>query len=456
MNSSRQSVESALRTQGVSTAKELATTSGVSQATISRVISSMGHQRIARLGKGRSARYGMRHSFEAIGSDWPLYWIDQNGTPELAGRLYSLQKQQWYLEQNTPWDTLRGEEFPDGLYPGLPWFLNDLRPQGFLGRCFARRYASELGAPSDPRRWSDENVIRALVRLGFDLSGAFVIGEEMMAEVQNRTNTLAVILSSESRNNSYPEQANAVLNDEIPGSSAAGEQPKFTACLREPGNAVRHVIVKFSGSGGRPEDVRWADLLVAEHVANTVLSLNGIPATQTVLLHSEGRTFLESTRFDREGESGRKGLSSLEALDAAFYGRIETPWSHAAERLRSDGWISDGDADRLHLLWWFGKLIGNTDMHYGNISLYLTPERPLCLAPSYDMVPMQYRPGVEGQLSCDPLQISQPPPNELLFWTRAIPIAVHYWRTLSASQNVSKEFRVLAERNTVAVSEAAP
>jgi hypothetical protein len=278
----------------------------------------------------------------------------------------------------------------------------------------------------------------------------------MVDEVLNGARLTEGILSSESRNHSYPEQANAVLNDDMPGSSAAGEQPKFTACLLQPDNTCRHVIVKFSGNRSQPEDIRWADLLVAEHIANEVLSEHGIPAAKTSLLRGERRFFLESTRFDRRGERGRKGLLSLEALDAAFFGRIDTPWTDAAERLRSDGWIVNEDAERLHILWWFGRLIGNTDMHYGNVSLYLTPDRPLRLAPSYDMTPMYYRPGVEGQLPSNPLQISLPPPDERPFWNHASEMAAQYWQTLGMSQQASKNFRELAEQNAAAVTRVLP
>ena len=68
---------------------------------------------------------------------------------------------------------------------------------------------------------------------------------------------------------------------------------------------------------------------------------------------------------------GRRGLVSLFALDAAFFGRMDTPWTLAADRLVHRGWLTEQDAEQMSLLWWFGVMIGNTDMHYGNISLFL-------------------------------------------------------------------------------------
>jgi hypothetical protein len=38
---------------------------------------------------------------------------------------------------------------PGASSPGLSWFLDDQRPQGFLGRAFARRVAEDIGAWPD-------------------------------------------------------------------------------------------------------------------------------------------------------------------------------------------------------------------------------------------------------------------------------------------------------------------
>ena len=51
----------------------------------------------------------------------------------------------------------------DGVFAGLPVFLADARPQGFLGRTFARRHA-DFGLPDKPENWSDDDAIVALAR----------------------------------------------------------------------------------------------------------------------------------------------------------------------------------------------------------------------------------------------------------------------------------------------------
>jgi hypothetical protein len=49
------------------------------------------------------------------------------------------------------------------------------------------------------------------------------------------------------------------MNGAIPGSSAGGEQPKFTAYC---GERSAHVIVKFSPLGDDAVARRWRDILV--------------------------------------------------------------------------------------------------------------------------------------------------------------------------------------------------
>jgi hypothetical protein len=144
---------------------------------------------------------------------------------------------------------------------------------------------------------------------------------------------------------------------------------------------------------------------------------------------------------------------SLEALDSAFFGAVNTPWTRAADRLLGDGWISPEDASDLRVLWWFGTLIGNTDMHYGNVSLHLTPSRPLKLAPIYDMVPMLYRPTLEGRLPDRVFDPPPPTPSTMPAWEKASEGALHYWEMLSDSKDLSASFIYIASRNASIVAD---
>ena len=164
-------IEFEFRGRGVLTAKELAAALNASQPTVSRMLARFKGGKIHRLGSGRSTRYALSRNIPALGSDWPIYEIDSAGQPHPAGHIYCLHARQWYLKQDNPWESLRWNEFTDGLYPDLPWFLDDLRPQGFLGRSFARTHAKLMGLTEDPRLWHADDIITALLRYGQDLQG---------------------------------------------------------------------------------------------------------------------------------------------------------------------------------------------------------------------------------------------------------------------------------------------
>lgn len=422
----------------------------ISQPTLSRAITSLGPQRIVRIGRARSTRYARRS--ERPGNECPIYLIDESGQAVHLGVLYELSRGEWHFQQDYPWKSLRGDVFRDGLYPELPWFLQDMRPCGFLGRCFAHSHAQALQASRNPDDWSDALVLEALRRFGQDMLGALIVGREMLEQVRSLADHGREALSETETHRAYPQMAEQALAGEWPGSSAAGEQPKFTATVMGSGGEIRHVLVKFSGNMKLPESRRWSDLLRAENLANQVLSEEGLLCARSRIICSAGRTFLESDRFDRCGAAGRRAVVSLEALDAAYLGVNGLPWNRAAVALRDSGWLSAADAEHLTLLWWFGVLTGNTDMHYGNIAFYLDPNPPLRLAPLYDMVPMFYRPGLEGKLPSDLLKLALPPPEELPSWRVAADSARKYWEQLAHDQDVSSGFRDIAAKNRVALS----
>lgn len=434
-----------LGTHGVARASEMMSALGISQPTLSRALSSLGPQRLLRIGRARSARYALREPM--AGGECPIYLIDESGKAGHLGVLYRLARGEWCFQQDEPWASLRGEEFRDGLYPDLPWFVQDMRPRGFLGRCFARAHAPELQAPQNPSSWSADQVLESLRRFGADIPGALIVGQEMLDRFHATTQSDNDLMENQDISSRYVHFAEQALAGEWPGSSAAGEQPKFTARIRRPNGVVQNVLVKFSGDSKLPEARRWSDLLFAEHHANRVLSTKGLPCAQTNIVQSGGRTFLESERFDRCGRSGRRAVVSLEALDAAYLGINDLPWNKAAKILREAGWIDAQDAGRLALFWWFGMLIGNSDMHYGNLSFFLAPVPPLRLTPFYDMVPMTYRPGFEGTLTNRTLHFPLPPPEEKKTWSEAAVLALRFWNELASDKGVSSEFRALAAGN---------
>lgn len=160
----------------------------------------------------------------------------------------------------------------------------------------------------------------------------------------------------------------------------------------------RHVLVKFSSAADSPVSRRWRDLLAAEHIAAQVLLAKNIPASRSRLFDIGKRRFLEVERFDREGHSGRRALHSLSSVEAEFIGDASSPWPLLTAKLAAQGTITAGAAASASLLYAFGTLIGNSDMHNGNLSFLSENGRPYRLAPAYDMLPMAFAPRSGGSL----------------------------------------------------------
>jgi len=433
-----------LEVAGVSRAPDLSRTLRLSQTSISLALKELG-SRVVRFGKARSSRYGLSRDIGREGSRWSLYSINERGLPELAGCLIALHQREWAFQAEPDYRLINFGEFADGLYPDLPWFLDALRPQGFLGRSFARTISSQLGLPVDPGNWSADEVVIAALRHGHDFPGSMILGDEALVQAQGELLNDSETDLEFSRELRYPELALQSLKGEFPGSSAGGEQPKFTAQIRE--NEIGHVVVKFSGQSDSPSDVRWRDLLIAEQMASESIRDAGVGVATSRVFHVDGRVFLESERFDRIGNAGRRFTVPLSALDGAFYGMADTPWTATADRMETDRMISSGDARDLRWLWWFGNLIGNDDMHYGNISLFPNNPGTFELAPCYDMLPMRYRPTNSGEIvhrEPDPIP---PPPQALEIWRSAFRSALGFWERIRADERISTDFSGIAVAN---------
>ena len=93
------------------------------------------------------------------------------------------------------------------------------------------------------------------------------------------------------------------------------------------------------------------------------------------------------------------------ALDAEFVGSGGN-WPVIARALWKSGVITPQAFDTACLLWAFGTLIGNTDMHSGNLSCLSEGRRPYELAPAYDMTPMAFAPTAGGGLPDRTLELT--------------------------------------------------
>jgi len=102
---------------------------------------------------------------------WPLFQIDLAGEPKLLGRLHRLAQDQYWFDEPLA--------ACGPLSDGLPFFLHDLIPQGFLGRGLPRRF-SDLALPPDIADWDDKHVLTYLCRRGEDSIGNLVLGDESL------------------------------------------------------------------------------------------------------------------------------------------------------------------------------------------------------------------------------------------------------------------------------------
>ncbi len=386
-----------------------------------------------RIGAARSTRYGLRRAVPGAGSDWPVFQVDERGEILELGRLHALEPRHYYFDsENT---NLRG------LTDSVPYFLQDQRPGGFLGRTIPGAWP-ELALPPRVADWTDDHYLGYLTRRGTDTVSDLIVGAESLdrylGSLRDRRATPAA-----NRSSAYPEFAAAAMAGTAPGSSAHGEHPKFTALLDQ-GSARTHVIVKFSPPRATRVGQRWADLLLAEHIAHEHLAEQGISACRSAMLEFGDRLFLEVERFDRVGEEGRRGVVSLLALDAARYGRLDR-WPSSAARLAADKLISREDVDRIRLLEAFGQLIGNTDRHFGNLALFDRYDGRFELAPVYDMLPMLFAP-TSDQIVDRVFEAPDPAAETLSAWPRARSLAEAYWERVCGENRVSQEFRTLGER----------
>ncbi|HEX5037113.1 MAG TPA: type II toxin-antitoxin system HipA family toxin YjjJ [bacterium] len=419
---------------GPSTARDLCLHLEISQPTLSRLLADL-EKEILRTGKGKQTRYALKGLLPTGHDHLPLYTIDAEGTASRAGALHAVQPQGYYLESLS-------ETLSSRFYRDLPYLFEDLRPAGFLGRMVPSLHP-DLQAPSDIRDWNDGHCLAYWIRYGWDLVGNFLFGDSAFEKYLENTLHPPDEVHVEARAERYPQIANLAMSVGVPGSSAGGEQAKFLA-IRVSGRGSRPVLVKFSPPTGDAIGRRIADLLVCEHIAHEVLRSHGQVSSQSDLVSGGNRLFLEIERFDRT-DKGRKGLLSLLPLNMEFVGKAIS-WTNTADALFSQKKIDGTSRRNIAWLETFGRLIGNTDMHLGNISFFAQGEKLLGLAPVYDMLPMLYAPQ-QNQLVERPFSPPLPHIQEAPFWAEALTAARDFWQRVQAHPGVSEGFKRTTSEN---------
>lgn len=418
-------------------ADELCRLLGISQPAFSRLVKQLG-PRLLIAGRARATRYAARRTLLDLGERLPVYEIDEGANAAQVATLHAVLPTGFYVEALSP-------TIASGFHDDLPYWLNELRPSGFLGRLVPRQHP-ELELPSEVRLWTADQTLRYLALHGWNLSGSLIVGDAAFQHYVSLTGSPAGLVSLRQRRTRYPVLSREILEQGMPGSSAGGEQPKFLATIAEPRRAV---LVKFSPPDKSNVAQRIADLLVAEHLALEVLAKHHQPASKSELVVSGEQVFLEVERFDRLATGGRRGLLSLWALDSQFLGRLVS-WPDSVSRLAELGVVPRALVTRAAWLSLFGQLIANTDMHPGNLSFIARGAQVSGLAPSYDMLPAQYA-GRQGHLAAVTFKPPTPSPADAAIWKEASAAALELWQLVAAHPLVSAEFRRIAMQNAQAV-----
>lgn len=412
---------------------ELQAALGISQPTLSRLIRRAGDA-VLSLGATRATLYALARPIPGVGPAIPLFRVETTGNVRRHGMLYALAASQYY------WEPVAGKS---QLYDYLPWFVQALRPEGFLGRSFAQKHHA-LGVPGRPEDWNDQHLLTVLCRFGLDLPGNLIVGQDAVMAYLEASKGPDAALTPAEREMAFPRMAQESMAGSPPGSSAGGEQPKFGAVIQ--GNGVRHVLVKFSPPVIRPEGRRWADLLACEQLALQTMTEAGKPAASSRLFESGGRAFLEVDRFDRVGRFGRRGLVGLGVLEDEFFG-VRDNWVASAARLEKQGMLTCEDSSAIRWQAAFSSLIANTDQHFGNISLFVEDDGSFRLAPGYDVLPMFYRPAASGELVERVYEIPAAMVAVVGEWDDAKFWAARFWEQVSSDERVSANFRQIAHKH---------
>lgn len=415
---------------GISSSRSLCQMFGISQSTLSRMISSSKDELLV-IGKARGTKYAAQRKIIDTIMPIPVYEILEDSSVRRLGVLNAIKPNGFYFEALTP-------DVKSQIYPGLPYFLNDLRPSGFLGRLIPMQN-EDLQLPQDIYMWSSEQCLKFLSQRGWNCVGNLILGDKSFQMYLEKNQSSQNGIETKKRGKQYPLYADNILAAGDPGSSAGGEHPKFTTILLP---EKKHVLVKFSPPVNSEIGERIADILICEHIALQVLKKYSCDATDSEILNYDNRIFLELKRFDRVGKLGRRGLISLGTLDAEYTGAINT-WSKTAAELVKNKIIAKPLLEKIYFREMFGELIANNDMHLYNLSFFTRGQKITDLAPVYDMSPMLFMPRNNQIIKKEFKPIFSFPENPKI-WILAHAAACEFWNEVLNDARISNQFKDIA------------
>ncbi|CUA85834.1 HipA-like C-terminal domain [Pseudidiomarina woesei] len=432
---------------GPESAKNLALRFGVNVSTMSRQLNKLGDQ-VIKAAAGRSTLWYAARTIAGVPNQHiPIYRVNRQGHAEQFATLTPVFPEQSYVVKyqraanDTEWRH----------YMSLPWWMSDMRPQGFLGRIYAQSLVLRgVVTQADPIKWQEDDVLRVLINEPAEHVGNLLIGEYAYQQ------WLESQPSASLNRTAIAARADAIAAGEHFDSSAKGEQPKLLATVNK-----QPSIIKFSGrlharqSNANAENIvarRWADLLFAEaHAARAMNAVQPAIAAHNTSFETANRVFMQSQRFDRIPPRGRVGVVSLQSLDLEFVGQGQTSWPELTAALCAENVVSEQAQLQATIAWAFGQLIGNTDMHLGNLSVLHEGRRPYQLAPVYDMLPMHYAPNTSGDMKND---VYRPKLNSYVrqvHWLAALAMAHEFWPAVINDSSISEGFREIARQQYAVV-----
>lgn len=395
--------------------------------------------RIIKIPNGRSPKYALTTNAFGAGDNIAIWEVDSFAKPvaiallrplAVAGRFFIES-----LEFNLGMPKVFLGEAKNGLYDDLPYFLFDMAPKGFLGKKIAQNLAEiDDSYPRHLNDWKTEHIGRYLLANTDSSMGNLKFGNNV------NLNLRATVTKHD--RSEYLNIADDIIHSDSILTFAGGEQPKFTTFCTD---VNAHVIIKFSPKGDEANARRWKDILITEHYANEVINQsNFITAAETNLLEDGDRLFLESIRFDLQGEHGKNSMLSLSVIDAEFVGSGDN-WVKSAESLFEQKLLSSHDNHSVKHLAEFANLINNNDTHLGNIS-FKTHNDGFSLLPIYDMCSMGFAPKSNGEVT--PFSFSKPNIAENLLIDLQ-PLVNAFWQLIFDEPKTSSEFKTFIKSSNL-------
>jgi hypothetical protein len=442
-----------LAREGPLSAPEAARLLGVDPVTIKRQAAVAGSG-ILVVGRGKNTRYSLPQPTITGAAQWPLFWVADDGMVTEFALASHLQPDVLHL-----YGSGAGLGINVTTARDLPWLLTPLKLRGYLGRASRSRLGNvTTDWDAQPERWSLAQQLFAAQSATLDHAGAILLGEAAVQAWQAQPST-PQLDDADTLAMFYDGLADEATQGRVAGSSADGEQPKFSTRLRDATGRVREVLVKFSPPRGTPFGERWNDLLHAEAIAAEVLRAHGFATPDSRIVMSSKRTYFESTRIDRvsgvrAARRGRRHILPLTAVHAAFVAGAQQSWPNTIARLVAQKRIAADALATTQTLYAFGQLIGNTDMHFGNLGVIVDSPNAISkgrmtLAPCYDMLPMRFAPGphsdIEFTAFSNELSAALPPP----ITRTARMLAEDFWQRVSQESAVSEAWRRFAGAQSV-------